>query len=176
MWKYIDWSKGALMVSDSGQVKSNLRDGRILKATPDKKGYLRIRVTIQRKKYSVMVHREVARAFLENPENLPQVNHKDGDKTNNAAWNLEWVSNQQNANHAIQSGLWCNVFEAARRTNEARMTPIFAISVETGERTAFGSVSDAERKFGTRHISDVLNGKRKTAAGHYFVRCSEIGG
>ena len=176
MWKYIDWSNGALMVSDDGLIKSNMRDGRILKPTLDKKGYQRIRVTIQRKKYSIKVHREVARAFLPNPKNLPQVNHKDGDKKNNSVSNLEWVSNRQNSEHAISSGLWENVFAASRRTNEGRMTPIIAINAETGEKTVFRSVSEAERAFGTRHISAVLNGKRTKAMGYYFARCKESGG
>ena len=176
MWKYIDWSGGSLMVSDNGMVKSNMRDGRILKPTLDKKGYQRIRVTIQRKKYSIKVHREVARAFLPNPKNLPQVNHKDGDKGNNSASNLEWVSNRQNAEHAITSGLWGNVFAASKRTNEARMTPVVAIHSVSGERLTFPSVSAAERVLGTKHVSAVLNGKRTKAKGYYFARCNESGG
>lgn len=176
MWKYIDWAGGALMVSDDGLIKSNMRDGRILKPTPDKKGYQRIRVTIRREKYSLRVHREVARAFIPNPYNLPQVNHKDGDKNNNAASNLEWVSNMENAEHAMKMGLWGNVFAASRRSNEARMTPVVAVHSVTGERITFQSVSEAERALGTKHISAVLNGERKKAKGYYFYRCQKDGG
>ena len=54
---------------------------------------------------SVLVNRVVAWAFLPNPDNLPQVNHKDGDKGNNALSNLEWSSGSDNEKHAHRTGL-----------------------------------------------------------------------
>ena len=53
----------------------------------------------------MIVHREVAKLFIENKENKPQVNHIDGDKLNNHYLNLEWVNNSENQIHAITSGL-----------------------------------------------------------------------
>lgn len=170
IWKPIEGTDGRLEISSYGRVKSNLRDGRILKATPDAKGYLRLRVTLDRVKMSYKIHRIVAQTFIENPDNLPQVNHIDGDKTNNHVENLEWVSNIDNAHHAISKGLWDNVFIAAKRANMKIRTPIVATCIATGETIAFRSVSDAERALGTRHISDVLNGKRAKAKGYTFER------
>lgn len=158
-WKEIDGTEGRLLVSDQGRVKSLLRDGRILKATPDRRGYLRLRVTLDRKKYVYKVHRLVASAFIENPEGKPQVNHINGIKTDNRACNLEWVCNKENAHHAIENGLWDSVFAGSRRENARRQKPILGISPD-GEARRFKSVSEAERYLDSRHISDVLKGKR----------------
>jgi hypothetical protein len=117
---------------------------------------------------SFNLHREVAKAFLPNPYGLPQVNHKDGDKTNNNASNLEWVTNSQNARHAIDNGLWDSVIAGAKAENERRKKAVKAIDVHSGATQVFESVSDCERALGTKHVSAVLKGKRHTAAGHVF--------
>lgn len=166
-WKVVEGTYGALEVSDLGRVKSNLRDGRILKTSADSKGYLRLRMTIKRKRYAFKVHRLVAEAFIPNPEGKPQVNHIDGDKTNNSAANLEWVSNKENAHHAIANGLWENVYKASLKENESRKRPI--IAMKDGVSISFDSISDAERYIGSRHITDVLKGKRKQAKGYTFA-------
>ncbi len=105
LWKEVEGTNGALLVSNSGRVKSLLRDGRILKPTQDSKGYLRLRVTIGREKRSYKVHRLVAMAFVDNPNNKPQVNHINGDKTDNRASNLEWVTRKENVVHAFKHNL-----------------------------------------------------------------------
>ena len=165
-WKEINGTDGRLLVSDQGRIKSLLRDGRILKPTVDNKGYMRIRVTLDRKKLSFKVHRLVAEAFLDNQNNLPQVNHINGDKTDNRACNLEWISNKDNANHAIRSGLWDSVFAGALKENRKRMKPVIATDGNTV--LTFRSVSDAERSFNSRHIADVLKGKRSHVKGWSF--------
>lgn len=168
-WKVVAGTDGAIEVSTLGRVKSNLRDGRILKQQKDKKGYCRLRVTINQQKHSYKVHRLVATAFIPNPNGLSQVNHIDGDKENNAVSNLEWVSNEENAHHAVSHGLWANVFAASRNANESRKTAVISIN-SSGERKRFESISDAERYYNSRHISDVINGKRSHAAGCRFER------
>lgn len=170
MWKEINGTFGLLEISSEGRVRSNMRDGRILKQQPDKKGYLRVRATVKRERKSIKVHREVAKAFIPNPEGLPQVNHIDGNKGNNRVENLEWVSNKSNAEHAIRTGLWGNVYKASQESNEKRKTPVTSVDAKTGEKRHFCSVSEAERFFQSRHISDVLNGKRAKTAGQFFYR------
>lgn len=166
-WKDVEGTFGLLEVSDMGRVRSNMRDGRILKATPDNKGYMRLHVTIKRQRRSYKVHRLVAEAFIPNPENKPQVNHIDGDKTNNAASNLEWATNKENAHHAWNNGLWENVYLGSLKENESRKKPV--IAYKDGIATEYGSVADAERAIGSRHITDVLKGKRKQAKGYTFA-------
>lgn len=114
-WRYVvddvDF-KGAYMVSNLGRVKSmerkiNSRYGpyktipeRILSLNKDKNThYVSVTLSLAQGRYQRAVHRLVAKAFLENPENKCCVNHKDGDRSNNQLDNLEWVTLSENALH-----------------------------------------------------------------------------
>lgn len=79
----------------------NKKTGRVLKGQPNGKGYLRVSIGGKLQ----FIHRLVAIKYIPNPNNLEQVNHKDGNKLNNCVDNLEWVSNQTNRNHAVEQGL-----------------------------------------------------------------------
>ena len=171
IWRPITGTKGFIEVSNEGRVRSLLRGTpRVLKTQVDNKGYHRIRVTIEQEKMSYKVHREVAKAFIPNPANLPQVNHKDGNKDNNSVDNLEWITNRDNAHHAIEHGLWDSVFEGSRKENERRKRPVIGYCcTEYGCWSRhFESVSEAERYVGSRHVSDVLKGKRDSVKGWTF--------
>lgn len=90
-------------VSDLGNVR-NIKTGRVLK--PDYKGgYQYAALCKEGKPKSHLIHRLVASAFIPNPENKPQVNHVNGDKTDNHIENLEWATNSENQKHAIKTGL-----------------------------------------------------------------------
>ena len=93
-----------LAISSWGRVKS-LKTGQLRKTPAGKRGYPVISYTRDGKTRLLTVHRLVAQAFLPNPEELPQVNHIDGDKTNNHLSNLEWVSARDNMLHARRTGL-----------------------------------------------------------------------
>lgn len=77
------------------------------KLTPklDKYGYYKVTLSVNRKLTYRTIHRIVAETFIPNPNNLPQVNHIDGNKTNNRVENLEWVTPRENTLHAHSSGL-----------------------------------------------------------------------
>ena len=83
-------------------LKHNKR--REIKGYIDKYGYRRVLIYENGKRKKYFVHRLVAEKYIPNPDNLPQVNHKDGDKLNNCVDNLEWVTPKENIEHAIKNG------------------------------------------------------------------------
>lgn len=116
--KYLIFEDHKLQISEDGKevywndrkyAISLMRSGYFKISTPRKKG-------IKRK--TLLVHRLVAKMYIPNPENLPFVNHKDGNKQNNNYHNLEWCTREHNARHAFSTGL---MDEALRkRTNSLR--------------------------------------------------------
>ena len=72
----------------------------------DNVGYLQVKLSKEGKWYYKRVHRLVAEAFILNPNNLKQVNHIDGDKTNNEVSNLEWIDNKNNTQHGYDNNLY----------------------------------------------------------------------
>ena len=100
IWKDIKGFEGKYQVSNLGRVRGFVRvKGKILSYHPSSDGYLRAELRKDGKKIRFYVHRLVAQAFISNPDNLPEVNHKDEDKTNNKVDNLEWCTHEYNANY-----------------------------------------------------------------------------
>lgn len=91
-------------ISTKGNIK-NTKTNRILKTRVNKRGYLKTNIMVDGKLKTVFPHRLVAIAFIENKENKEQVNHIDGNKTNNSVNNLEWVTGTENSRHAVKTGL-----------------------------------------------------------------------
>ncbi len=110
-WKAVKDFEGVYEVSNLGRVKrialglgTNAKDG-ILKPGLSKKGYPRVYLSKHSKKYTKPLHILVAQAFIPNPHNLPQVNHKDGNKLNASVENLEWTTQKGNMLHSAKLGL-----------------------------------------------------------------------
>lgn len=101
IWLPIKGYEGMYEVSNLGNVKSLLTFKLIGGRSPSKKGYLRVNLNNR----IWFVHRVVAETFLPRIEGKDQVNHKDGNKLNNSVDNLEWVSNQENRDHAVKHDL-----------------------------------------------------------------------
>ena len=95
--------EGLYQVSNFGNVMSlnyyRSRKPGLLIPVKNKDGYLQVTLCKDRKKKTFLIHRLVGETFLENPNNLPEINHKDEDKTNNRADNLEWCTSEYNLNY-----------------------------------------------------------------------------
>ena len=103
-WKDIQGYEGLYSVSDTGLVKTHIYN-KILKPVIQL-GYESVVLYRNKKSKAFKVHRLVAMAFLDNPNNYEQVNHIDGNKRNNNVSNLEWCTAKQNTHHAINNGLF----------------------------------------------------------------------
>lgn len=198
-WKKIDGFPN-YSVSNYGRVRNDKKDT-LMGYSYDAKGYYRVALSKYNKRYARRVHRLVAQAFLPNPQKKEQVNHLDGDKTNNIVSNLEWCTNQENQDH-----YWNNLDNGQRRKNISlglkrtyRENPGLAkqkavamnknrgkiiqgirekmtkkvIRVEDGK--VFMSIKDAERETGidNSNIVAVCKGKKRIAGGYHWVYYKE---
>lgn len=115
-------SKGRIKTVDHIDCLGRKKKGHVVKQSFDKYGYKRLtfHLAVSGKEVfcNKLIHRLVAIAFIDNPENLCQVNHIDGDKTNNDVKNLEWCTAKQNVQHSITTGLR----KTGEDTRQARFT------------------------------------------------------
>ena len=166
IWRPIDGYDGRYEVSNMGRVRSFAQDrkhGKIKTGHPVSKGYRHILLydSEGNSKWHP-IHRLVAGAFLENPDNLDQVNHKDEDKTNNSIDNLEWCSNGYNHNYGTRNK---RVAEA-NRCCETTSLKIFSVD-GTGKVEYYDSIGEAERQTGCSHSNIVRTLKgRSSHCGH----------
>ena len=152
-WKPIAGYEGLYEVSDLGRVKS-LWHGKemILKPHNSGSGYLKVTLCKDGNTKQLFVHRIVAKAFIQNPNNLATINHKDEVKTNNVASNLEWMSQADNKRYSANKSV--QMFD--KSTCELLAT--------------FPSLSEAERVTGISNgnISNCCLGDRKSAGGYIW--------
>lgn len=121
-------------------------------------GYRGVCIPIDGKYVTKKVHRLVAQTFIPNPNNMPQVNHKDGDKSNNNVSNLEWCTNSYNDKYKKVFG-------------KSLERPVYAINLSTLEVSWFPSQIEAGRSLGVNvgHVNSVVKGKMKKLSGYWFV-------
>lgn len=158
-------------VSNFGRVRSNNYLGhgkqKLLKLSETEKGYIRCLIYENGKLVQKKVHRMVAEMFLEPVDGKNEINHIDGDKRNNAVWNLEWCNRIENMRHAYGTGRMEGMKEHLRRSSK----PIIGTYLDSGEMVRFASTEEAARTLGIRrsNIFNVLHGKYHKTHGMVFV-------
>lgn len=158
-WRDIEGYEGYYQVSIDGDVKSLDRwangKEKILKSKIGSSGYLLVGLRKDGKSKSFLVHRLVAQAWIPNPDNLPCVNHKDENPSNNRVENLEWCTYEYNLNYGT----------AQQRRAEKQSKAVVGIKPDTGEVVAeFPSAAEAGRN-GYQDVSRCCLGKSKTCKG-----------
>ena len=149
-----------LEVSSFGRVRSV--KGHYYKSRLSNSGYLQVSFCMNGKCVSKYVHRLVAQTFIKNTGNLPEVNHKDNDRTNNAVSNFEWCTRSYNRQYREKYGV---------SQTEAAGHPLFAVNLTTLKVSRFRSQNEASRALGISvgNINSVINGNQKQASGFLFV-------
>ena len=165
IWKDIEGCEDLYQVSNMGRVRS-LRRNIILKSKIERNSYERVRLSTNNIPKDYSVHRLVANAFIPNPDNLPQVNHKDENKTNNCVANLEWCDGKYNINYG--TGIAKRVKSQSKKVLQFKPDGTFVKEWE--------STMSVQRNLGfcQAHIVDVCNGKRRIAYSYIWKYKKEI--
>lgn len=173
IWKKIKNYENYYEISNYGRVrrikyenKGNCHQYKIpnyIKPRKDKDGYLKYTLCLNNKSKQFFAHRLVANHFLNNSNNLPQVNHKDGNKENNHCSNLEWISIKNNNLHALKNGL------RDMKNNKLSMK-VEQYDLNNNLLNVYKSANDAKRITGLSqgHISECCRGEIKQYKGYIW--------
>ena len=144
-------------VSNTGMVRKGTK---VKKCRSNSRGYPTAVLYENGKRKNIPVHRLVAIAFIPNPGNLPQVNHKDENKQNNNVANLEWCDAKYNNNYS----------NAAGRAFDYKSIPVVMLTFDGAVHSIFPGSASASRQtgIGQGNINEVCMGKRESAGGYVF--------
>lgn len=171
LWKDVPGFEGLYIVNELGIVKGVDRivyrsDGvkqtykeSIKKQSISKRGYYYVTLSKDGKSTKVKIHRLIGKLFIPNPENKPQLNHIDGNKLNNSLDNLEWVTNKENSNHAIYSGLIDN---KGSKNGMSKLTEEEVIDIRNMKHSGMFNIKEIAYCFKVSEtcIYNIINRKR----------------
>ena len=159
VWKDVEGYEGLYQVSTCGNLYSSYVK-RKLQLSLDQYGYKQVILVNNGVRKRHLLHRMVAQAFIPNPENKPQVNHLDENKTNNNVSNLEWVTSKENINHGTRTERQICTQRIIQKSR-----PVIC-----SNGVIYRSTREASRLLGLDNssLNKVLKGKRKTVGGFTF--------
>lgn len=153
--------EGLYAITSCGKVWS-YRTNKFLKPSEDGSNYLRVNLCKNGNRRQYSIHRLVAEVYIPNPDNKPQVNHKDENKQNNCINNLEWATAKENINYGTHNA----------RMAKSNQKSIYCVELDR----AFESIKAAANELGINksHISECCSGKRKTCGGYHWRYTNEL--
>lgn len=183
IWRDIPGYEGYYQVSNLGRIKTLdryvkhwrggllLRKSQLLKLNYDADGYIIVGLSKNGKTLTNKVHRLVAQVFIPNPNNLPVVNHKDENKSNNCVWNIEWCTVDYNNKYGDRL---YNV-SIHRINNPLICKPVLQYTLNMEFVAEYPSAAEAERQTGIKHtcISSCCRGIYKQTNGYIWIFKSE---
>lgn len=175
IWKDIPDYEGLYQISNLGRVKSlektmwnnhkNIKkEEMILKPNKVGKGYYCVKLYKNKEYKMKKVHRLVAQAFIDNPENKKQVNHIDGDKENNCVNNLEWCTCRENIKHSWKN----NLHKSLKGKYNKLSKEILQYDLQGNFIKKWESITSAQQDLKISNISSVCSGERKKAGGYIW--------
>lgn len=192
IWKPIIGFEGLYEVSNIGEIRSlnktvkcrnrfnkntsiRIIKGRILKQVDTGHGYLQVCLRKNNKNYSLYVHRLVAEVFIQNPKNMPFINHIDENKSNNKVSNLEWCTAQYNCNYGTRTERILKNRKSPdfNLSNNPKAKRVEMYSLDNIYQMTFNSIKEAFIYLNLKNavqsnVSNVCNGKLKTAYKHIW--------
>lgn len=165
--------EGLYSITEDGKVYSHYQN-KFMKTYINNSGYERVKLSKGGCSKHKLVHRLVAEAYVKGDASL-EVNHKNSNKLDNRAVNLEWVTRKENVRHSIKSGNF-NVTKAQKVAKEVNKKKVAQYDLEGNLIAVYESQKEAGEKTGScRHkISLVVSGKRKTHNNFIWRRVHDI--
>ena len=163
--KDIKGYEGLYAVTSCGKVWS-YRSKKFLKLGKNYWGYKQAILSKNGKTKAFSVHRLVAEAYIPNPDNKPQVNHKNEVKTDNYINNLEWVTHKENCNYGTHNE------RISEKLKKVKCKPVLCVELNKVFESTLAA--EAETGVSNSNISSVCNGRRKTAGGYHWQYTEDI--
>lgn len=181
IWKDVKNYEGRYQVSNKGSVRSlnftkETKGGftqnspsKILKQSVNQKGYKVVMLYKEKKGTLFQVHRLVASAFIENPNNLPVINHKDENPQNNTVENLEWCTQRYNCNYSARKHIGRQTYEHKGSCRPKKA--VIQYDLNGNYISEYSSIAEASRSTGAKvaFIYYCCTGQRKSTCGYKWA-------
>lgn len=171
IWKEIPGFNGWYEASNLGRIRSyrskcksdkRINKPKIIKGNKHPLGYIRVKLKNNSSRTGYLIHRLVAETFIPNPQKKPQINHKNGIKDDNRVSNLEWVTPQENVDHAIDNGFIDHSKQYGEKGNNAQLTKKQVLQIRSVYDQGWATQTELSKAYNIsqKHVSRIVNKQR----------------